>query len=84
MTHQTGDTMGELVDLAEYRARKDQEEEEQLRLDIERLKRELKALQLEAMDPVLGPILWPDDFKDRWLPQIDTMIQHLDGYTEEE
>jgi|TARA_Y100000310_G_scaffold156644_1_gene156061 hypothetical protein len=77
--------MGEIVDLAEYKAKKEAEKEAaeiaQLKSDIQRLMGDLETLKSEAGHPVLGPLFWPDDFKDKFLPEIDMMIGFFDGYS---
>jgi len=80
MIPKTGESMGELVNLAEYKAQKETQEIEKLKSDVKQLMGELKDLRNEAMHPVLGPLLWPEDFRDRWMPEIDTLLTALDGY----
>lgn len=72
--------MGELVDLAEWKKKKDEEEVREIQEDIEYLHSELKQMILE-MESDAGPYLYTQDWIEA-LPQLTYISHTLDGYAD--
>jgi len=73
-----GDELAEIIDLQEYREKKEAAEHQEIVDDIRRLQIELRSMT-EEMDSDAGPYLYQQEWLDQLpiLMYIDTM---LDGY----
>ena len=72
--------MGELVDLAEWKKKKDEEEVREIQEDIEHLHSELKQL-ISEMESDVGPYFYTEDWI-KMLPQLSHISHTLDGYAD--
>ena len=72
--------MGEIVDLAEWKAAKAEAEEIALKEELDRLQEEVRELiaDMDRAGPHTGPMIYPD--RDELLPQLTHIDSVIDGY----
>ena len=80
LIEQGREQMGEIVDLAEWKAAKEEAEEIALKEELDRLQEEVRELiaDIDREGPHTGPMVYPD--RDELLPQLTHIDSVIDGY----
>ncbi len=81
MTRRIGDKMGELIDFAVWKKRKEDEEHEKEMEEIRALKDEVTACLDSMEDLSTGPFVLEEDREAFAARALQIMITALDGYT---